>query len=173
VPFEQIQSWIHQEAIDELQTFFANYFNGRDWPLPTVAEFKTVHAFNELLAWVLVFGRKPNHFTLSVHLLSEFNNLSEFNDFIEKILKLPLNQEGGLIKGQAQSGIAQSSTMGLQETIMLADGNVSLPTGFVEFVWRFPNPTLATKPILWRDYFTGFVANHADYVIESLFQPLN
>lgn len=171
VPFDQIQSWIHDEAITALQTFFANYFKGRDWPLPTVEEFKIVHDFNELLAWVLVFGRKPNHFTVSVHLLSAFNNLVEFNEFIEKTLKLSLNQEGGVIKGTSRSGIAQSSTMGLQETIKLADGHVSLPTGFVEFVWRFPNPTLTTKPILWGDYFTGFVADHADHVIESLFQP--
>ena len=29
---------------------------------PTTTDFKKVEAFNELLAWSLAFGRRPNHF---------------------------------------------------------------------------------------------------------------
>lgn len=153
-----------------IESLCAYFTAGRDWPLPTVQEFQTVHAFNELLAWVLVFGRKPNHFTLSVHLLSGFNNLNEFNHFIEHDVKIPLNHDGGLIKGNEHSGIAQSSSKGKTAHIQLADGTVELPTDFIEFVWRYPlNPT----PTLWQDYFTGFVAKHADYVIESLYTEPN
>ncbi|OGT56075.1 MAG: hypothetical protein A3F14_00525 [Gammaproteobacteria bacterium RIFCSPHIGHO2_12_FULL_43_28] len=149
-----------------------HYLTGRDWPLPTVAEFKTVQAFNELLAWVLVFGRRPNHFTLSVHLYEQFSCLLDFNHFIEHDMQLTLNNEGGHIKGNEANGIAQSSTEGEVKTIELADGTINLPTGFVEFVWRYQNKerTQQTLPEThWDDYFTGFVAAHANHVIESLY----
>lgn len=141
---------------------------GRDWPLPTVSDFLTVQTFNELLAWVLVFGRKPNHFTVSVHLLPGFTDLAEFNRFIEQDMRLPLNPDGGFIKGKKESGIAQSSTKGVLRKIKLADGEVELPTDFTEFVWRYP--VSSSTPVKWDDYFTGFVAQHADYVIESLYR---
>jgi hypothetical protein len=174
-PITTIKHWLQcaahgdVQAINKLETIYVDYFSGRDWPLPTINEFKAVHAFNELLAWVLVFGRRPNHFTLSVHLLGTFNNLTQFNSFIENTLNLPLNIEGGVIKGKEALGIAQSSTVGTQETIQLADGAVHLPVGFVEFVWRYPLAEKKEAAYLWRDYFTGFVADHADYVIESLY----
>lgn len=165
-PLAEIKHLTSPEAIS--QRICAYLISGRDWPLPTVNDFMAVHEFNELLAWVLVFGRRPNHFTISVHLLPGFTNLSEFNEFIEKEIKLSLNAEGGLIKGTLASGIAQSSTKGALRKIQLADGEVELPTDFTEFVWRYPVST--TQPVLWKDYFTGFIAQHADCVIESLYQ---
>jgi hypothetical protein len=145
------------------------YFYGRDWPLPATKEFRTVQEFNELLAWVLIFGRRPNHFTLSVHLLDHFNSLTEFHEFIVNDVQLALNNEGGVIKGSKEIGIAQGSTVGITQTVRLADGEIQLPNGFVEFVWRFPRNGGDSKPVLWKDYFTGFIAGHADRVIESLY----
>lgn len=142
------------------------YLTGRDWPLPTVKEFQLVREFNELLAWVLVFGRRPNHFTLSVHLLEHFSDLEDFHRFIEEEAKLPLNVEGGAIKGSRQTGIAQGSTAGISQKVALRDGEIEIPNGFVEFVWRYPSGANQEK---WGDYFTGFIATHADRVIESLY----
>lgn len=153
-------------AQTSILTLLKNYFVGRDWPLPTLAEFRTVREFNELLAWVLVFGRKPNHFTYSIHLMPEFNSLVDFHRFVETTVGLPLNQDGGVIKGGRAQGIEQGSTAGTPEQIQLADGTAELPTGFVEFVWRYSEKT---QPVLWKDYFTGFVANHANRVIQSLY----
>lgn len=153
-------------AAEELLAVIKTYLSGREWPLPTVSEFETVRTFNELIAWVLVFGRKPNHFTLSIHLLPEFKDLASFHHFIETKAGLPLNQDGGVIKGNKTTGIEQGSTAGTPEKIILADGSVELPLGFVEFVWRFQNNQ---HPQLWNDYFTGFIANHANRVIQSLY----
>lgn len=153
-------------SASQLVHIFTRYLTGRDWPLPTVNEFQTVHDFNELLAWVLVFGRRPNHFTFSIHLLPPFKNLIEFHQFVECELQLTLNKDGGVIKGNESAGIAQGSTAGIREKIALDDGTVELPTSFVEFVWRFP---VCEQPSLWNDYFTGFIAQHADRVIESLY----
>lgn len=168
--------------LDQLVTHLSQYFIGRDWPLPTVKEFYAVQEFNELLAWVLVFGRRPNHFTLSVHLLDYFSDLSDFSNFIEEEAKLTLNHDGGTIKGGVHTGIAQGSTIGVNEHVRLADGNIQIPTGFVEFVWRYPlsnenhlhrEDSSQKKPSLWKDYFTGFVAQHANRVIESLYTRLD
>jgi hypothetical protein len=147
------------------------YLSGRDWPLPTVEEFYTVQAFNELLAWVLVFGRCPNHFTLSIHHLTGFNDLGDFHSFIENEAGLILNHEGGAIKGGPHVGIAQGSTVGTMKTVQLLDGTIDIPTGFIEFVWRYPTVASQHPPMLWRDYFRGFIAEQANHVIESLYAP--
>jgi len=144
------------------------YFAGRDWPLPRVKEFQMVQEFNELLAWVLIFGRRPNHFSLSIHLLEQFADLADFHHFVEHETKLTLNEEGGKIKGGIKAGIAQGSTMGISQQIQLADGEVQLPTGFAEFVYRYPLCLNKPHQGRWGDYFTGFIARHADRVIESL-----
>lgn len=151
-----------------LQNILA-YLQGRDWPLPTVEEFKRVNHFNELLAWVLVFGRQPNHFTLSIHLHEEFSDLESFLSFVGTEVGLPLNTEGGLIKGTTMDGIAQASTQGMQEKVALQDGYINIPTGFVEFVWRFPKKNSLSAHAKWNEYFSGFVAQHANHVIESLY----
>lgn len=154
------------EAARQLHQVLLDYLSGRDWPLPSLHEFNTVNEFNELLAWVLVFGRRPNHFTYSIHLLPEFKSLQAFHHFICDETKLKLNQDGGVIKGSRAVGIEQGSTAGTPETIALKDGEVQLPGGFVEFVWRFHHKA---DPYLWEDYFTGFVATHANRVIQSLY----
>jgi len=158
-----------ESAAEQLFALLEKYFAGRDWPLPTKKEFHTVQAFNELLAWVLVFGRRPNHFTFSVHLLNHFSNLADFNAFVEQELNLALNSDGGKIKGNAQAGIEQGSTKPKSQAVSLADESVELPGEFVEFVWRHPQPTLQRAPYLWGDYFTDFIAQQANRVIESLY----
>lgn len=168
---EVLQARIEQQeqaAINDMVSLAQQYLTGRDWPLPTVAEYETVKKFNELLAWVLIHGRKPNHFTLSIHLMSQFKQLTDFLDLVESEICLPLNRDGGLIKGSAGTGIEQASTIGDTTTLMLADGKIELTTNFVEFVWRHPVKPDG-NPVYWDDYFTGFVAAHADYVIESLY----
>ena len=151
------------------KSILLNYFSGRDWPLPTVNEYYTVREFNELLAWVLVFGRRPNHFTLAIHLLDYFPTLNDFHDFIEQKAHIKLNNIGGKIKGGENAGIAQSSTVDRAQTIKLADGNIQIPTRFIEFVWRYPKKSTEQKPFYWEDYFNGFLPQHADKVIESLY----
>lgn len=157
------------QAEVKLLNLLNNYFSQRDWPLPSLQDLKEVHEANELLAWTLAFGRIPNHFTIAVHLLNNFKSLEEFNRFITHDLKLALNLNGGVIKGNKTTGIAQSSTAGELMSLVLNETQFQIPDRFMEFVWRYPKNPLKT-PILWSDYFTGFVAHNADRVIESLYQ---
>lgn len=174
-PLNEIRKLIERISLGELDAIplctmlFVQYFRGRDWQLPTLNEFSTVREFNELLAWVLIFGRRPNHFTLSIHLLDYFQDLAEFHQFIETEVGLSLNQEGGTLKGGKSVGLAQGSTSGTPQTIDLVDGSIKIPTGFIEFIWRYPARASLQCPQRWDDYFTGFIAQHADRVIESLY----
>lgn len=162
------QAEASETAAQALIYLIVQYLQGRDWPLPTLQEYQTVRAFNELLSWVLIFGRRPNHFTLSVHHLDHFDSLAAFHTFVASEMCLALNEDGGVIKGGRSTGIAQGSTTGVKERVQLMDGEVEVPTGFVEFVWRYPLVDSSDNP-LWKDYFTGFIAQHADRVIESLY----
>ena len=158
----------HDEtAANEMIALMMNYLKGRDWPLPTVNEYEMVKSHNELLAWVLVRGRQVNHFAWAIHLSKCFSSLEAFNSFLSSSLKIPLNEKGGLIKGRASQGIKQSSTLAAVKWLKLADGMIDLPDRFIEFVWRYPKQE--GESMLWEDYFTGFIADNADRVVESLF----
>lgn len=156
-----------QQAADEMSTCIMNYLQQRDWPLPTMQEFEIVKNQNELLAWVLVMGRQVNHFAWAIHLSKNFNSLAAFNQCLFSCLNIPLNEKGGLIKGDVNKGIEQSASLPAVKSVKLADGFIDLPDRFIEFVWR--HPTKTGKRALWHDYFTGFVADNADRVVESLY----
>lgn len=160
--------WGDAKAEEKLLRMLTHYFSGRDWPLPTIANFLKVQAFNELLAWVLVFGRVPNHFTIPIHLIAGFESLEDFNDFVENKVGLKLNRVNGVIKGSSREGLQQSSTVGEKVTVQLADGSVEIADRFFEFVWRFPKAGIE-KPVYWKDFFTGFIGVNATHVIESLY----
>lgn len=159
---------LHDEvAAIELSAFILNYFQSRDWPLPTVKEYELVKSHNELLAWVLVMGRQVNHFAWGMHLSKGFSQLKLFNQFLSSTLNFSLNDKGGLIKGNIKNGIEQSSTQPATKSIKLADGVIDLSDRFIEFVWRFPKKIGENR--LWYDFFTGFVADNANRVVESLY----
>lgn len=156
-----------EQAARELSRFILNYLQSRDWPLPTVEEYELVKSQNELLAWVLVMGRQVNHFAWGIHLSKSFSELKIFNQFLNATLNISLNQKGGLIKGNINKGIEQSSTQPAIKSIKLPDGVIALSDRFIEFVWRYPKK--AGENSRWHDYFTGFVADNADRVVESLY----
>jgi hypothetical protein len=155
-------------SAEQLLSLLIQCFSKRAWSLPTIADFKTVQAFNELLAWVLLFGAIPNHFTIAAHLLNGFDSMVSFMQFIETDLGLELNTEGGIIKGNAAVGIEQGSTVGVPMKIQLADGDLALPGPFIEFVWRYPLDK-NKAPLYWQDYYSGFIAQNANKVIESVY----
>lgn len=147
------------------------YFEGRSWPNPTLAEVTKIKAVNELLAWVLVCGRKPNHFTFGVHLSKDFANFNEFLQWIENDVKLSLNYQGGRIKGSTRDGIQQASTQDAPERVALQDGEMKLPPPFIEFVWRYP--IVQHSPRYFSDYFSDFISQNANTVVESLYDKRN
>ena len=92
-----------------------------------------------------------------------------FNQFVSDMLSIPLNEKSGVIKGHAENGIEQSSTAPITQSVTLVDGAIDLSDRFIEFVWRYPVFSSNEKPVLWKGYFTGFIATNADQVVESLY----
>ncbi|MFZ0218816.1 MAG: DUF1338 domain-containing protein [Candidatus Aquirickettsiella sp.] len=156
-----------EDAARELSRFILHYLQSRHWPLPTVEDYEIVKNHNELLAWALVMGPQVNHFAWAMHLSKSFSQLKSVNEFLSATLNIPLNNKGGLIKGNIDIGIEQSATQPAIKSIKLADGVIELPDRFIEFIWRHPKKTGENK--LWHDYFTGFVADNANRVVESLY----
>lgn len=136
----------------------------RQWPLPTVKEFLTVKEENELIAWVLAFGRRVNHFGININLLNEYPNLDGFNKYLKDKYHVELNNIGGEIKGDIESGLAQSATVGQLIKVQLQDGEIEINDSFIEFVWRY---AIKDNPKYFSDYYTGFVPANANNIIES------
>jgi Domain of unknown function (DUF1338) len=142
-----------------------DYINSRPQTLPTMAEYNYIKNENQLIAWALLFGRKINHFGISVHHLANVKNLQSFNQYLSKA-GVELNAQGGEIKGSQSVGIEQASSFGRKLTVVLDGGKIEARDCFLEFVWRYPTKQ---KPSLWSDYFTGFIPYNANSVIESLY----
>lgn len=160
------QSVLKRDAADKLIDLLCDYLHRRD-SIPTQKDYFTVKEENELLAWVLAFGRGVNHFGFNIGLLNQYTDLAEFNQAITHQLKVTLNNRKGLIKGDHTKSIAQSSTEGENLRLPLSDGMITLSGPFIEFIWRAKR---CENPVYWQDYFTGFIGQQADNVIESVYE---
>ncbi len=175
LPLSDIEKLCHavkngdKSCRDLLISTVLNQFNGRAWPTPCIGDYESIKIANELLAWVLVFGRQINHFGISVHHMNNFNNLKEFNDYLKYKSGTQFNNRELEIKGNNQIGIEQSSTADYPIKIALEDGEIEIPSPFIEFVWRYPKKPDASA-ILWKDYYNDFYAPNANRVIESVYE---
>lgn len=145
----------------------SQHMNQRFWPLPTYKEYMDLKEENELMSWVILFGRAVNHFGVGVYTLNEWNNLTEFNSYAKMAHSISLNDAGGEIKGSVSLGIEQSSTIGQNHKFDLEGGSVIVVGSFMEFVWRHSK---VEKPKRFGEYYTGFIASNANKVIESVYQ---
>lgn len=153
-------------AASAISTQITEYLLTTPWGEPTKNEFEILKKENNLLSWVALFGRRVNHFGICINEHADYKNFTDFLDNIKKLNALKLNSVGGEIKGGTRDGIAQASSIGSPITVELKGGKVKANKSFMEFVWRYPTKE---KPETWDDYFNGFVANNATYVIESLY----
>jgi hypothetical protein len=153
---------------DRKKLFFITIeeLNSKPWGSPTSKDYFAVKEENPLIAWVLLNGRKVNHFGVSIHLKPDYKSLREFNQRISHSNFAKLNNFAGEIKGSKDCGIEQSSTLGHEIEVECADDKIKVCDCFMEFVWRFP---VKEKPQVWEDYFTGFIPKNADNVIKSIY----
>lgn len=152
-------------AAKELIKLTCSYIN-KDWPLLTLKEYNMVNEYNELLSWALLFGRVPNHYTININLLNVFDSLQNFVQWFQNNLSFEFNSLPTIIKGSKNEMLEQCSTKGKLQKVQLIDGEVTVPSAFIEFTWRYP---LVQNPDKWEEYFTGFVSGNANHVIESVY----
>ncbi len=153
------------KSAEELISFFKNYFE-RESPLPTLKDYKDVHAYDELLAWTLVFGRRPNHFAMAIHLLENFDSLEVFKIYIKEKVNICLNKTEGDKEGETEQRTSLNSNVA---PIHLADGDIPIMGPFMEFIWRYPQKN-HKDPQKWGYYFTGFVTKTANLLLGLIYK---
>ena len=132
-------------------------YSGRPWTIVSDV-YERLLEESEYAAWVAAFGYRPNHFTVSINDLEQFETINEVNQFV-KDNGFELNTSGGEVKGSADALLEQSSTMANSVEVTFADKKVTLPSCFYEFALRYPTAS--------GELFKGFVASSADKIFES------
>jgi hypothetical protein len=132
-------------------------YSGRPWQVSSDV-YERLLEESEYAAWVSAFGFRPNHFTVSINELTEFENIQQVNQFV-KDNGFALNTSGGEVKGSIGSFLEQSATMANMVEVEFSDASLKIPSCFYEFAIRHP---LANGKL-----FKGFVASSADKIFES------
>lgn len=141
--------------------------NGPAWARPMSSDYEVLRKESEYAAWTLAFGSRPNHFTVSVHLMSSFASLEDFNSYVISALNIPMNTSGGgLIKGTKAVRLEQSATLAAEATVAFQDKAARLPYAFIEFAFRHPREGRAHDGA-WDSYYQGFEVKNADKIFES------
>lgn len=156
---------------DDILKLIFNYVNSRPWPAPTTEDYNKIKEEHELIAWVLLMGRRVNHFGIQINDYTNFDNLENFVEHYKQSNSSKINAINGEIKGGARDGIAQASSIGNEISVKTADGSVITHDSFLEFVWRYKNSDKDAKTN--SDQYSEFVAKNANYVIESLCNESN
>ena len=131
--------------------------------------YKKLRQESEYAAWIYLFGNQVNHFTLSVHLMKNFDSLKSFYHFASSELRVEFNQpEGKLIQGSPELLLEQMSTKAALEDYEFSDeGTKKVPYAFIEFIYRYPSSSGDRANLKWLDYYQGFRVANADKIFES------
>lgn len=130
---------------------------GRPWKM-SFEVYNKLATTSEYASWVAAFGFRPNHFTVNINALKNFNDIHKVNDFI-KSNGYALNAAGGEIKGTPQELLEQSSTMAKEVQVPFVDGPHPVPACYYEFAKRYSLPS--------GELYQGFIAKSADKIFES------
>ncbi|XGC79660.1 DUF1338 domain-containing protein [Bdellovibrio bacteriovorus] len=144
---------IPQSVIDS-ETFA---MSGRPWPM-TYSLYSELAKESEYASWVAAYGFRPNHFTVNINKLKNFDDIVQLNDFI-KSNGFVLNKSGGEVKGTKADYLEQSSTMASEIPVKFDDGTYNIPGCYYEFAKRYPLEN--------GKLYQGFVAKSADKIFES------
>jgi hypothetical protein len=131
-------------------------YSGKPWQV-SFATYQKLLAESEYAAWVAAFGYRPNHFTVSINHLSQYNCIDEVNQLLLDN-GFRLNAVNGLVKGTALQGLQQSSTLANKVDVVFTDFTAKIPSCFYEFALRHK---------VNGELFDGFIAGSADKIFES------
>jgi hypothetical protein len=130
---------------------------GRKWDI-SYQDYLIIDKESPYAAWCSAVGYCPNHFTVDIRSLKNFNDLERLNLFL-KDNGYCLNASGGEIKGSKHDLLQQSSTLADKMTTSFKDGEFEIPTCYYEFAKRYKGQD--------GKYFQGFVTQSADKIFES------
>ena len=131
--------------------------SGKSWDLSSV-DYEALAFESEYGSWLAAIGFRPNHFTVLINELKNFNEVSEVNTFL-KDKEFKLNTSGGEIKGTPKDRLEQSSTIADKIKVSFTDKEVEIPSCYFEFAKRYALEN--------GELYSGFVASSADKIFES------
>ena len=167
---------VEQIALDKWQQV-DKFLHSSLWELLTWDHYERLLEESEYAAWALYNRYYLNHFTISVHDLSEaYNTIESFNAFLESI-GVKLNDSGGTIKISDDGLLKQSSTVAqvIESEFRVGKDQIekhSISGSYVEFAERLPLAEHASLPKedLTRSHRRdGFEAGNADRIFESTY----
>ncbi len=146
------------------------------WRTPTLVDYQRLSSESEYAAWVIYNHYYLNHFTISVHNLPRYNEIDQFNQWLES-RHFRLNDSGGKAKKSPDGLLNQSSTVASMVTAQFDDGHGGLISheisgSYVEFAERKVLPQFADLPagqIQRMHRREGFEAQNADKIFESTY----
>ena len=134
------------------------FTSGQVWENLDYKTFSRIKEESEYAAWLLVHGFCANHFTLSINSMKLFENINQFNEFLES-KGFVLNDSGGKIKGSPELYLEQSSTISAKGKHSFVDGDYDVSGCYYEFAKRYP--------MEGGKLFDAFVSKSADKIFES------
>lgn len=149
----KVVSEIPQEKIDSMDFTVS----GRSWNLAT-KEYEVLKSESDYGAWLSAIGYRPNHFTIFINALKNFETVEELNEFL-KDNGFKLNNSGGEVKGSKEVCLEQSSTLADNIEVEFSDKKLVIPSCYFEFAKRYPLED--------GNLYQGFVAKSADKIFES------
>lgn len=165
----ELQEWIRQVSAPALSEKRAKdrenaeFFLEDSWGPIQLGDYQKYYQTSEYAAWTAAFGIQVNHFTVLVNSLKSFKTLQELNDFVQKN-GFELNAAGGVVKGNPQELLEQSSTMAKRIPWNFSGGVKKDIMGcYYEFARRYPIP--GTEKL-----FQGFIPKSANKIFESTFE---
>ncbi len=132
-------------------------FGGRPWKVD-YATFLKLAEESEYASWFAAWGFRPNHFTVNINALKNYQDILKLNSFIESN-GFVLNSSGGVVKGTPEQYLEQSSTMANEITCQFSDQSANIPGCYYEFAKRYKMND--------GKFYQGFVAASADKIFES------
>ena len=142
------------------------------WSLPTLSDYKALLVESEYAAWTIYNRYYLNHFTISVHELSKYNDLESFNIWLEE-KGIQLNDSGGKIKKSPDGLLWQTATVAQMIEATFSDNEkMQIAGSYVEFAERkvLPEYIHMPKEAIRREHRRdGFEAKNADKIFESTF----
>ncbi len=157
------------EFSPELKEFFVNllskvhltekdlFMGGRSWELDYDIYTKLSQE-SEYASWLYVWGFCPNHFTVSINHLTEYQDIKDVNAMIKENGFI-LNSSGGEIKGTKEELLEQSSIMADKIKVQFGSIDETVPSCYYEFAKRYSDSS--------GKIYQGFVTTSADKIFES------
>lgn len=162
------------DSIDLNNSEEVNHFlHSALWRIPTSSDYKKLLAESEYAAWVIYNRYYLNHYTINIDNLQEgYNNLKDFNSFLESIGIL-LSDAGGVIKQSKDGLLLQTASISQLTKATFSEGDqLSISGSYVEFSERrvLPEYKHLPKNEIKREHRReGFETANADKIFESTF----